>query len=169
MYVFWHREDGWRTLDRPTKLKPSLARPTSQRSYSALEPTDDHPNTPAEAEAKFQQSPDFQRYVVAPLREGPAGQADAQKLTAAVKQPKRGNPWRQFRILSARYLELLKNDIGNLAILLLQAPIIAIILFFLAGNGTFDSTSVATCPLHATRRLLPGLSFRSIARGWWIC
>src|SRR5581483_581057 len=34
----------------------------------------------------------------------------------------------------------------NLSILLLQAPIIALILFFLAGHGTFDPTSIAQCP-----------------------
>jgi len=133
----------------PNEAKTFFGKTDFAEIYSTLEPTDDHPNTPAEAEARFQQSPDFQRYVVAPLREGPAGQADAQKFTAAVKQPKRGNAWRQFRILSARFLELLKNDIGNLAILLLQAPIIGIILFFLAGHGTFDATSIATCPLRA--------------------
>ena len=43
-----------------------------------------------------------------------------------------------------RYLELLKNDRVNLAILLLQAPIIGLILLLLAGHGTFDTTSIAT-------------------------
>lgn len=52
----------------------------------------------------------------------------------------------QFRLLSMRYLELLRNDTGNLLILLLQAPIIALILFFLAAPGTFASSSIATCP-----------------------
>jgi hypothetical protein len=44
-----------------------------------------------------------------------------------------------------RYIELLKNDTGNLLILLLQAPIIALILFFLATPGVFAPTNVATC------------------------
>jgi hypothetical protein len=63
-----------------------------------------------------------------------------------IKPPKRGNPWKQFGILSSRYLELLRNDVGNLAILLLQAPVIGLILLFLAGHGTFDASSIATCP-----------------------
>jgi len=116
--------------------------------YSALEPTDDHKSIPQEAETRFQQSPDFQRYVVDPLRQGPAGQVNPQATTTAIKLPRRGNPLKQFFILCARYLELLKNDTGNLLILLLQAPIIGIVLFFLAGHGTFDPTSIATCPLR---------------------
>jgi ABC transport system ATP-binding/permease protein len=51
-----------------------------------------------------------------------------------------------------RYMELLKNDVGNLLILLLQAPVIGLILLALAGHGTFDSSSVLTCNLNT-----PGL------------
>ena len=62
-----------------------------------------------------------------------AGQANLITPTAqaAVKPPKRGNPLKQFLLLSMRYIELLKNDKVNLSILLLQAPIIALILFLL--------------------------------------
>ena len=67
------------------------------------------------------------------------------EATVEVKPPKRGNPWKQFMLLSMRYIELLKNDTGNLLILLLQAPIIALILFFLAAPGVFAPTNVATC------------------------
>ncbi|HVB24353.1 MAG TPA: FHA domain-containing protein [Ktedonobacteraceae bacterium] len=116
--------------------------------YSALEPTDDNPNIPAEAEAAFKRSPDYQRYVVQSLQQGPVGGANIQQVTAEVRPPKRGNPWQQFMLLSMRYLELLKNDTGNLLILLLQAPIIGLILFFLAGSGTFGTSSIATCPVR---------------------
>ena len=114
--------------------------------YTALEPTEQNMNAPAEAEARFQASPYFQEYVKNPLDRDLAGQANVIEATVAVKQPKRGNPMKQFLLLSMRYLELLKNDKVNLSILLLQAPIIAFILFFLAGMGTFGATSVTTCP-----------------------
>src|SRR5712692_8482828 len=117
--------------------------------YSALEPTDENPNIPAQAEEKFNASTDFQKYVVAPLNQGPAGRASVQQQTGEVTLPKRGNPRKQFWLLSSRFLELLWKDKGNLAILLLQAPVIGLVLFFLAGRGTFDATSVAQCPTRA--------------------
>ncbi len=133
----------------PNETKAYFGKTDFAEIYSALEPTDENPNVPAEAEARFKQSPDFQKYVVAPLQQGPAGQGNFQAYNAPIKPPKRGNPFKQFSILSARYLELLRNDVGNLMILLLQAPVIGIILLLLAGHGTFDATSVANCPLRA--------------------
>src|SRR5205807_1545222 len=65
------------------------------------------------------------------------------------KRVKRGNPWAQFLLLSTRYLELLKNDVGNLLILLLQAPVIAVMLVLMArfevGTGIFDATKLTEC------------------------
>lgn len=65
----------------------------------------------------------------------------------------RGNPWRQFMLLSLRYLELLTNDWRNLLILSLQAPIIACILLlfvqFGIGSGGFEPTNVVQCPTTA--------------------
>ena len=139
----------------PNEAKTYFGKTDFAEIYSALEPTEENPNVPAEAETKFRQSSEFQRYVVQPLQQGPAGQLNGQLQATEVKPPKRGNPWKQFRILATRYLELLKNDRGNLAILLLQAPVIALILFFLAGGGTFDRTSVAYCPLGANPTVPP--------------
>jgi ABC transport system ATP-binding/permease protein len=133
----------------PNETKVYFGKTDFAEIYSALEPTDENPNAPAEAEQRFKQSPDFQKYVVAPLQQGPAGQANLQASNAPIKPPRRGDPFKQFGILSARYLELLRNDVGNLMILLLQAPVIGIILLLLAGHGTFDATSVANCPLRA--------------------
>ncbi|GER89474.1 hypothetical protein KDW_36360 [Dictyobacter vulcani] len=52
-------------------------------------------------------------------------------------------------MLSSRYLELLKNDVGNLLILLLQAPVIAIMLVlmvrFEVGAGVFDANKLTQC------------------------
>lgn len=115
--------------------------------YSALEPADgDENKEPAQAEARFRQSVEYRRYIEEPLSQGPASGRNVLAPTAAIKQPKRGNPWKQFRLLSMRYMELLKNDLGNLAILLLQAPAIGLILLALASQSTFSPTSVVTCP-----------------------
>src|SRR6266487_4442874 len=112
----------------PNEAKAYFGKTDFAEIYSALEPTEGNPNIPEEAENRFKASPEFQKYVVGPLNQGPAGQTNTSLETATVKQPKRGNPWKQFSLLSSRYRELLKNDTGNLLILLLQAPIIAAIL-----------------------------------------
>src|SRR5258708_16043797 len=46
-------------------------------------------------------------------------------------------------------MALLKNEAGNLLMLLLQAPVIGLILVLMllpAGHGTFAPSSIATCP-----------------------
>ena len=137
----------------PNEAKDYFGKTDFAEIYSALEPTDANSNIPEEAEKRFATSPQFQRYVVGALNQGPAGQINVAQETAAVKQPKRGNPWKQFSLLSRRYLELLKNDTGNLLILLLQAPIIAAILILMlssGGHGTFNPTSIAQCHLTPT-------------------
>ncbi len=133
----------------PEEAKAYFGRTDFAEIYSILEPTEENKDIPAEAEAKFKQSPDFQRYVVSPLNQRPAVQPATAGVTGSAGRVKRGNPWKQFSILSRRYIELLKNDVGNLLILLLQAPIIGLILLFLAGHGTFDPTSIANCPIRA--------------------
>jgi ABC transport system ATP-binding/permease protein len=138
----------------PNEAKAYFGKTDFAEIYSALEPTDANPDIPKEAEDHFRASPQFQQFVVTPLQSSPATRANRQLQTAEVVQPKRGNPWRQFSLLSRRYIELLKNDVGNLLILLLQAPIIALILYFMlssGGGGTFNSYNVAGCILN-----LPG-------------
>ncbi|MGZ3617321.1 MAG: FHA domain-containing protein [Ktedonobacteraceae bacterium] len=144
----------------PNDAKAYFGKTDFAEIYSALEPTEANPNIPEEAEKRFAASPDFQTYVVGALNQGPAGQANIVQETGVVKPPKRGNPWKQFSLLSRRYMELLKNDTGNLLILLLQAPIIAAILVLMlssGGHGTFDPSSIAKCPLHppGTNILIP--------------
>ena len=135
----------------PNDAKAYFGKTDFAEIYSALEPNEEHPDIPAEAENRFKASPDYQKFVVAPLNQGPAGRTNTSLQTVPVKPPKRGNPWKQFSLLWRRYLELLKNDRGNLLILLLQAPIIAAILVLMlssGGHGTFDPSSVAKCPLN---------------------
>ena len=92
--------------------------------YNALEPTDADPDIPKKAEARFKQSPQYKQYVDQPRNQMPP----SPQAGAGTSKPPQGNPWKQFRLLSARYLELLRNDSINLLVLLLQAPIIAVIL-----------------------------------------
>ncbi len=70
------------------------------------------------------------------------------------KRVKRPNQWKQFLLLSQRYIELLKNHSGNLLILLLQTPIVALLLLLLVkyevGIGVFNPTSITKCPTTAT-------------------
>jgi ABC-type multidrug transport system ATPase subunit len=138
----------------PNDAKTYFGKTDFAEIYSALEPTEENPKIPAEAEARFRASSEYQQYVVTPLNQGPAGAgraAMAAQEANEVVQPKRGNPLKQFSLLSRRYIELLLNDRGNLLILLLQAPIIAAILFLLTASGTFSSTSVVTCPQSTYR------------------
>ncbi len=132
----------------PNEAKTYFGKSDFAEIYSELEPTEENRNIPAEAEARFKQSQAYAQYVIEPLQQGPAGKAHVDQQTMAIKPPKRGNPWKQFFLLSMRYLELLLNDRVNLAILILQAPIIGLILFFLTGSGTFDATSIAGCPVR---------------------
>src|SRR5438874_4560326 len=119
----------------PNEAKAYFGKTDFAEIYSALEPTEENPNIPLEAENRFKASPQYQQYVVTSLNKSPAAQADRLTETTGVIPPKRGNPWRQFSLLSLRYLELLKNDVVNLLILLLQAPLIALILYLLLAPG----------------------------------
>ncbi|GER87575.1 ABC transporter ATP-binding protein [Dictyobacter vulcani] len=132
----------------PNDAKAYFGKTDFAEIYSALEPTDENPNIPDEAEAKFKQSPDYTRYVVGTIQQGPAGNANLRTPAAPVKAPKPGNPWKQFILLSMRYIELILNDRVNLAILVLQAPIIGLLLLGLAGSGSFNENKVATCVGH---------------------
>src|SRR5579883_2957376 len=133
----------------PEEAKTYFGKTDFAEIYSALEPTDDDPDIPAKAEAKFRNSPEFKKYVDEQLRQGPAGQVAVAQPTGTIKQPKRGNPRKQFWLLSQRYLELLWNDRGNFLILILQAPIIGLILMFLTASATFNPSTLVTCPLHS--------------------
>lgn len=129
----------------PDDAKAYFGKTDFAEIYSALEPTEETPNIAKEAEARFKQSQDYVRYVVEPLQQGPAGNAQSSALRTRVKPPARGNPWKQFFLLSRRYLELILNDRVNLWILLLQAPVIGLILFGMIADSTFKESSIVTC------------------------
>jgi ABC transport system ATP-binding/permease protein len=133
----------------PEEAKTFFGKTDFGEIYSTLEPTREQPDIPKQAEELFLASPDYQRYVAKPLLERPAEHESHETPAKAAQQIKRGNAWSQFLLLSSRYLELLKNDTGNLLILLLQAPVIAIMLVlmvrFEVGAGVFDAGKLTQC------------------------
>ena len=147
--------------------------------YGALEPTDENPNVPEEAELRFKTSPDYQEYVTQALksektasaRQRSTGSAGEDGRAKAIKprRAKRGNPFKQFALLTTRNLELFKNNVPNLLVLLLQAPLVALLLMLLVrfeiGPGLFDANNIVQCRtqiLTASGPLsIPGLADRS--------
>ncbi len=116
--------------------------------YSALDSTEGNPNVPEEAEARFKLSPAYQEYIAQPLRE--TSGAMAKPLPPKeIRRARRGNPWKQLLLLSLRRLELLKNDVPTLLILLLQAPLVAVLLMVLIrfglGANILDGNNVVQC------------------------
>ncbi len=147
----------------PNTAKEYFEKTDFAEIYSALEPTKEQPDIPQQAEKRFLESPTYQQYVATPLEERLVQKRLAETATTAAsrnntsegkaqkieQRVKRGNSWSQFTLLSTRYMELLKNDVGNLLILLLQAPIIAIMLVlmlrFEIGPGVFDANKLVQC------------------------
>ncbi len=134
----------------PDQAKSYFGKTDFAEIYSSLEPTDEKPDIPEEAEAKFKLSQEYQEYVVKPMRAAPAETSPGLKeQPKTVKAAKRGNPFKQFLLLSRRNIELFKNDRNTLTILLLQAPLIALLLMLLVrfevGAGVFDTNKVVQC------------------------
>lgn len=138
----------------PNEAKAYFAKTDFAEIYSTLEPSREQPDIPEQAEARFIASADYQRYVASPLKESQNQKVQSvhttkQEEKKARSSIQRGRGWSQFALLSLRYLELLRNDVGNLLILLLQAPIIAIMLVlmvrFEVGSGVFDANKLVQC------------------------
>lgn len=134
----------------PEQAKTYFEKGDFPEIYSVLEPTDNDAASPLEVATQFQQSSTYQKYIGEPLYRRPKS-VNKQLLHQkphAVSFLHCGVSWRQFLLLSMRYLELLKNDRGNLAILLLQAPIIGLLLLIFIqgiGPGGFSQTTVVQC------------------------
>ena len=116
----------------PDEAKTFFGKTDFAEIYGELDAKD----APEKAEVRFKNSSEYRQYVQQPLMSGPAGPTRQLASLTPVKSAKRGDPWKQFVHLSRRYIELLKNDTGNLLILLLQAPIIALILLLIVKNVT---------------------------------
>uniref|UniRef100_UPI002ACEF82D FHA domain-containing protein n=1 Tax=Chloroflexus sp. TaxID=1904827 RepID=UPI002ACEF82D len=83
-------------------------------------------------EIRYRNSPFYQQYVVNRLAAAPSG-PQVQSNTVA-QRPQRVSAWRQFVLLTRRYFDLMLQDRRNLLILLLQAPIIALLLILVARS-----------------------------------
>ncbi len=159
----------------PEEAKAYFKQPDFAEIYNSLEPTDEQPTIPQEAEERFRKSDAYQKYIAGPLTQQVqgnglkaqtplSGQVQEQQTTSSTRR----NPFTQFVILCQRYLELLWNDKGNLAILLLQAPIIGVILFILVN--TLHETTIFKAPISLAdqgdaQRFLFILSFAAIMFG----
>ena len=123
--------------------------------YSYVEPSSDDLDVPKKAEERFRQSALYKRYItdrqqqLTGLQTGDTGKKIVRERHEEQLQ-KRVGQWRQFCFLTLRSIELLKNDIGTLLILLLQAPIIGFLLIVLIkygiGTGVFSVDSIVQCP-----------------------
>ncbi|HEX6121953.1 MAG TPA: ATP-binding cassette domain-containing protein, partial [Ktedonobacterales bacterium] len=127
--------------------------------YAGLEPTEDNPQAPEEAEARFKRSPAYQDHIARPLGAAPsAGAAPTSAATTARKHTQRRNPVAQFALLAQRNLELIRNNRSNLIILLLQAPVIALVLMLLIrfeiGAGLFNPDKVLQCAPQITQTVV---------------
>ena len=134
----------------PDEAKSYFGKSDFTEIYTSLEPTDENPDAPEQAEARFKLSPQYQKYIAAPLRKVSTDpNASPNGKPKAIKQPKRGNPFKQFALLSLRNFELLKNDMSTFILLLSQAPVIALLLILLirieVGQGIFDANNVVQC------------------------
>jgi hypothetical protein len=117
--------------------------------YSILTATDENPNIPAEAEARFKTSEDYQKYIAHPLKERAAFHASKPLEAKPIKRSRPGKFFKQLGILAQRNLELLKNNRSALFLMLAQAPIIALALMtlirFEIGGGVFEPNNVVFC------------------------
>ena len=100
---------------------------------------------------EFCRSSDYKTYVSNPLQT--ANQTNQPRKLTKLQPSKRSHSLAQWLLLCKRYLELLKNDRWNLGILLLQAPVIALVILALIKFGVgpqgFNPDMVVQCPRTA--------------------
>jgi ABC-type multidrug transport system ATPase subunit len=92
-------------------------------------------------QAKYKESLQHEKYVIERPARAPAAPSVEQHAEATRRAEQAAQPrWRQLSILCKRYVELLLSDRKNLALLLLQAPIIGLLLLFVSHkDGLIDS------------------------------
>ncbi|MDQ6603698.1 MAG: FHA domain-containing protein [Chloroflexota bacterium] len=99
------------------------------------------PGAPEEWARRYAESPYHARYVDARIGRALAAQGRQRGLPPPAVRPdqklQRAQSLSQFRTLTARYIATILKDSRNLAILLLQAPIIALLLGMTYGRNVF--------------------------------
>ena len=156
----------------PEEAKAFFRKDNFAEIYSSVEPSEGNSSVPEEVEVRFKSSKDYQTYIAEPLKgvhdvtSRASSGVNGHTRSKEKKRPKRGNPWKQFVLLCMRHVELLKNDPGNLLILLLQAPLVALLLMLMVrfeiGGGIFDPNSIVQCRTQILTSsgplALPGIS-----------
>ncbi len=71
------------------------------------------------------------------------------RQTAAVSAKGKESTMKQLRVLSARYLKLVANDKQRLLLLLLQAPLLAVLISFVADGKQFEQYEMSKSLLFA--------------------
>lgn len=95
--------------------------------------------TPAQWAERYRQSEAFRLYVAGRLAQHRAKDLGIQPTTKMPSRPRRSiSAFRQLSILSARHIDVMRNDRRSLAVLLLQAPIIGFMTLFSLSSPDFD-------------------------------
>ena len=133
----------------PEEAKTHFGKNDFTEIYSSLSSTEQHPNIPEEAEARFRGSEDYEHYIGQPLQQHFSRVETEHTQRIKAKRAKRGKLLKQLTLLSRRNLELIRNNPGNLFLLLAQAPVIALFLMLLVrfeiGPGVFTANSIVQC------------------------
>jgi len=120
---------------------------------------------------RFKKEPAYRKYIQEPLSGESKSQKTAPLQTASKPLAKLNqvSAFRQFLILSARYIKILSVDKFGLALLLLTAPLMASLDFVLASGighnplgfdkGSFNSVVITLIVLSNTTILVGGLAF----------
>jgi ABC transport system ATP-binding/permease protein len=133
----------------PEDASAYFGQPGFAEIYTTLEPTSEQPDRPYELGQQFRQSAAYGRYIEAPLGSRPTAASTTHRKERVpgtrLATPGFRKAWKQFVLITTRYLELLWNDKKNLAILLFQAPVIALLLVLfireLNDGGIFGSAA----------------------------
>jgi hypothetical protein len=101
--------------------------------------------SPAEWSARYRRSAECREFVVDRLQEQYGELVQVPRTSGAARPPgpRRARPsmLRQFRVLSARYLSIIRRDRVNLLLLFLIAPLLACIDFIAWPRDVFDPTT----------------------------
>jgi ABC transport system ATP-binding/permease protein len=87
---------------------------------------------------------------------------------APLPPPASTSAWSQFRTLVARSLSIKRRDIANTAILLVQAPVIAMLIVLVFGNKT-NSTNVAEKWAASAQAVSVTMFLLSLSSIWFGC
>lgn len=71
------------------------------------------------------------------------------RQASAVSVKSRESRWKQLRVLSARYLKLVAGDRQRLLLLLIQAPLLAVLISFVADGNQFEQYEMTKSLLFA--------------------